>query len=593
MPVGLLSRLKGRSTGYVKSRQGCKTCKIRKVKCGEEKPHCTRCATTGHKCEYEGTISIIDNPVSSAPNTVWQERRSFAYYFQQAAPSVGGVLDVTFWRTIVPQVCRSEPAVWDAIITIGALFESPEPCPNLTSIRRGHSQTLNQNHQNALGWYSRSVSAIRQQIERGRLSMFVGLISCLLFICIESLQGGVEEASQLYTQGVRLIIAFRAQIAAEIVPPANTSFLEDVIVPIFLRLGSIALPLAALQVDSLLEEIEDTSTQGFNSLRSAREGIVLIAAETQVFERECVEYLRETDNFTKLHDLTGQKSALSARLEIWHSAFVILVDSLRRTEVSPQQIGMGALLFASYEALFITLRLCLSSAQTDTDAYTQNFQNIVEQSEIALHATARPDGTQPPCTFELSVGLPLWFTCLRCREPRTRRTALALLRRAPRVLGIYQTRSVLTFGEQIMALEERYGMAMNAGQARASSALLKSTNPPGDHLPDSQCKDSEDSKIDLSTLVAAPDDETIASIYSMPAGFENSISTSILIPEEARMGPIRIFRPQDGLPQGTTEDDIARWKPSRDQLFLRFTWNERDPTTDTWRRAHEYIPTTL
>lgn len=537
---------------------------------------------------------MVDNPFSLSQNIVWRERRSFAYYIQQAAPSVGGGLDVTFWSTIIPQLCRNEPAMWDAIITIGALFESPEPCPDRISIRRGNSRTFNQDHRDALFWYSRSVSAIRQQIERGRLDMLVGLISCLLFICIESIQGGVEEASQLYGQGVHLILAFRAQIAAKIVPSANASLLEDVIVPIFLRLGSIAVPLSALQVGSLLGEIKHTLAPEFNSLKSARDGIVLIAAEIHGFEGECIEYLREPDTSDKLLTLTRQQSTLSARLKTWHSAFVNLVDSLRRRrDLSPQQIGIGALLFASHEALLIILRICLSSTETDADAYIPNFQNIVEQSEIALDATARPDGTQPPYTVELSVGFPLWFTCLRCREPRIRRTALALLRRAPRVLGFYKTRSVFTFGEQVMALEERYGMAMNSIQARASSAVLKSPHPPSRYQQGSQGTGSEVSKFDLSTLVTAPDDANIASIYSMPAGFENSISTSMLIPEEARIGPIKIFRPKDGLPQGTTEKDIAKWKPSHDQLFLRLTWNERDLFTDTWRRVHKYIPTTL
>jgi hypothetical protein len=95
---------------------------------------------------------------------VWRERRFFAYYFQHVAASIGGELDLDFWSTIVPQVCRSEPAVWDAIIAISALFESPEPCPDLVPLRRENSRTLNQNHRDALGWYARSVSAIRQRI---------------------------------------------------------------------------------------------------------------------------------------------------------------------------------------------------------------------------------------------------------------------------------------------------------------------------------------------------------------------------------------------------------------------------------------------
>ncbi|KAH3001521.1 hypothetical protein KXV73_001875, partial [Aspergillus fumigatus] len=38
-------------TGVSRSRRGCLTCKVRRVKCDEEKPTCCRCRSTGRKCD--------------------------------------------------------------------------------------------------------------------------------------------------------------------------------------------------------------------------------------------------------------------------------------------------------------------------------------------------------------------------------------------------------------------------------------------------------------------------------------------------------------------------------------------------------------
>ncbi|KAA8651863.1 uncharacterized protein ATNIH1004_000761 [Aspergillus tanneri] len=224
-----------------------------------------------------------DAPVQDA-SVMWRERRAFAYYFQHAAPFVGGDLDVGFWSTIVPQVCRSEPAVWDAIISISALFESPEPWPKLFFPRLEDPRTLNQNHRDALSWYSRSVSAVRQRIKRGDVDIFVGLISCVLFICIECLQGASKEALQLYRQGVHLILALRTKIACGVVPAFKASLLEDTIVPIFVRLGAIAISVSAVPVRDLLRDTGHALTHKFVSLKTARETIVLLATEAQLFD---------------------------------------------------------------------------------------------------------------------------------------------------------------------------------------------------------------------------------------------------------------------------------------------------------------------
>ncbi|KAL4997420.1 hypothetical protein BDV10DRAFT_195139 [Aspergillus recurvatus] len=549
------------SVGYgpLKSRRGCKTCKARRVKCGEEKPHCLRCTSTGRHCEYAWTIygtfssassattSIIvpTLALSPAPNRAWRERRAFAYYSQHAAPILGG-LDAEFWSTTVPRLCYSEPAVWDAIISISSLFESYKPS------RPVHK------YQDALGWYSRSVSAVRQQIERGTADVFVGLISCVLFICIEALQGGVTEALRLYCQGTQLALALRAQIASGTVPASKGPLLEDTIVPIFARLSILANQQNKLPVGVLLRDIDLALTPGlaFPSLKAAREAIFVLTAETQLFQETCERHHESTKAFHHAEHLVAGRSALLSRLQNWQAAFAALANSLRTEHMPPQQTSTIALLSTHHEMLYIILTTCTSRFKCTTDTCLQNFQTILEQSRVALNASARSDGRQPPFTFDISVGFPLWFTVLRCAEPRTRREALGLLRRAPEVQGFYANTFGVSFAEAVMHVEEKLAMDMYI-----------SMGPPGSRSP----------------LFS-----TVSPLHS--PGNSSNLS---LHSRKARIKPYGIFIPRNGIPAGTSEEDVKKWNVSPNQPFLQYSRNRVDRSTWNWRVVDEVIPITI
>jgi hypothetical protein len=544
------------------------------VKCGEERPSCLRCTSTGRKCDFEersspSTISII-SPSALSPNTniVWRERRAFAYYFEFAASSVGGGLDLDFWRTVVPQVCRHEPAVWDAIIAISALFEtSKQGLDAFSPQRKKEPAALSQNHQDALGWYSRSVSAVRQRIERGSVDIFVGLISCVLFICIEAIQGNAEGALQLYSQGVQLILTMRPQIASGAIPANKAALLEETIIPIFVRLGAIALAIAGTPVTALLRDNETSLAQTFDSLRAAREGIVYLAVEIPLFERTCMKHLIQPHVSHVPEEFITQAFSLGARLNTWHVAFENLMHRLRGKDVlSVQQIGTSALLSSYHDMLFVTLHTCTSISLMQFDAYLPDFQNIVEQCTIALEASVRSDGTQPPFTFELSVSLPLWFTSLRCREPRTRRAALALLHQSPHIQGFYECSFGAAVSQKIMELEESQAMTMNAAYQKANLDTIEPAEGP-----------ASGSKLAINS-------------HSTPSELVSRVPTTLFIPEEARIGPIDVFRPSDGLLPGTTERDVAKWNRSFDQPFLRFSRTERGLASDSLRLVYECVP---
>lgn len=469
------------------------------------------------------------------------------------------------------------------MISISSLFESPEPCPRLDFLRRDNPRALNQNQRDALGWYSRSVSAVRQGIERGGVDAFVGLITCLLFICMEALLGSSDETLRLHNQGVRLILTLQAEDACGVLSETKSALLKDTIVPLFVRLGTVSLNTGGLMAD-LLRETKYVPTQEFDSLKSAREAIVMLAAEVHLFELTCEDDLLNSHAGHISRELADRQQTLSARLQSWRIAFAKLMESLcSKGALPPLQLSTGALLLTYFEMLSVMLTVCASPSRITTDACIQNFQKITEQASIALSSSARGDGTQPPFTFEISAGLPLWFTSVRCREPAVRRKALALLRRAHQVEGFYKRDDWAIFGERIMTLEETYEVVMNAAPSMTDITPPNTANGSIEYQP--HCRGISDTSSPIST-----GSKPVTNPYSSPAESETITPAAELVPGEARIRPLDIFRPRDGYPPGATEEDIAKWGRSHDHLFLRFSRNECDQSSNTWQTIYGYIP---
>ncbi|KAL2839843.1 hypothetical protein BJX68DRAFT_195515 [Aspergillus pseudodeflectus] len=115
-------------------------------------------------------------------------------------PYLAGGLDQAFWGSVVPQVYWTELVVWDAVNAISTLFKSPNLYADFVFLRLRDEKApqLNWQQGEALGWYARSLAKICTEIDRGSADLQVALVSCVLFMYIEMLQGRVKEALQLY-----------------------------------------------------------------------------------------------------------------------------------------------------------------------------------------------------------------------------------------------------------------------------------------------------------------------------------------------------------------------------------------------------------
>ncbi|RDW81418.1 Zn(II)2Cys6 transcription factor domain-containing protein [Aspergillus mulundensis] len=576
---------KSSKLGPLHTRRGCKVCKIRKLKCDEQKPSCKRCLAAKFTCEYPlhltasyasapsiTTSSVLDLDLdvslSSPPSNggVWSERRAFAYYFHHAAPYLAGGLDQAFWTVTVPRICRLEPAVWDAVNAISALFEFPDICGDFVFLRSRDEPRMNEKQSEALGWYSRSLSKIQSGIERRSVDVHVALVSCVLFVCIEMVQGRVEEALGLYGQGVRLILDLRARGASV----RDVGFLEDTIVPLFIRLGTAALSISGVPICDLYSGFDAQRSYLFRSLEDARDTLIPLAAEVQIFQRDTgrnpfigVEPVISPEVLARCVRLQG-------RLDAWRSAYAALTETLSlhskpgsasssashsSTSTITISVSISAILQTYHATITTILATCLSPTACIYDRHLESYRTIINQASLALECSRKPDGAQPIFTFELGVGLPLFWTALTCRQPQIRREALRLLHMAPPMQGFSKTQIGIALAGRIMQLEEKFAKELLSGEVSPlyESALL---TPPSE--------DNDESEMDL---------------------------LDTRVPEEARIQHYAVFRPCDQ-PHilGPHGPEVAKWGRSPDQLFLRFTRNRWDAAAGGWVLSDELAP---
>jgi hypothetical protein len=489
-----------------------------------------------------------------SPNCGWRERRAFEFYVQHAAQRLSAGMNNDFWTRVAPQICRTEPAVWDAIIAISALYENPEQSldfPLLRS-RRESKYGLNQIQQEALTWYSRSISGVHSQIVRASADPYIALISCVLFICIEAIQGRIVEALQLHEQGVSLIHDLRVQVAEGTVSLSKSLLLEQTIIPLFLRLGAISLSISGVRRSELFALVKHDVGTTFTSLDSARTAMVVLLAEAMLLEREAMPHPRVAiGTFAVEAEMFAKQQSLQSRLNHWLHTYTSLLRQ-DKAQVDP-------ILVTYHTAASIFISTCLSPHEMVYDAYIGDFAFVVKNASLALEALSEPGDAAPPFTFEMGLGLPLLLTAIKCRDPHIRRRALGLLRQEPPIQAFFTCAPVAELADKCMELEETYGLSNGLAYDSQVSQVASNRNI---------------------SVPLPPSSLELQSRGEYPT----------LIPEEARVCYYNVFRPRDGHPLGMSDPDIAAHSLGPDQVILEVFRNNFDVVSNTWRLVSDYIP---
>ncbi|KAL2799381.1 hypothetical protein BJX66DRAFT_259619 [Aspergillus keveii] len=206
-----------------RSRNGCITCRIRRVKCDEERPHCQRCQSTGRKCDgyvppqqkqqqqarkASPELRIIQHtPQVTIPTHMWMfpavnkmlnedEYRSLEFFHAQTISCFG----TRAGGSLLNAACH-DAGIRLAAIALGTMHRlvmyREATLPHVHT--RGMQLALQQYNsaiRRGLNYFPREGADVSAD---GILSM------CVLFFCFESLQGHFRAALRHGAAGLRIL----------------------------------------------------------------------------------------------------------------------------------------------------------------------------------------------------------------------------------------------------------------------------------------------------------------------------------------------------------------------------------------------------
>ncbi|KAK4456057.1 hypothetical protein QBC34DRAFT_287340 [Podospora aff. communis PSN243] len=479
-PSGARPSQSGRK-GSKKVRTGCITCKIRKVKCDEAKPFCTRCTKTGRRCDgyldakelqqrrrrtQTGQLAAGGACDPQTPLSLFfewastDEKRSFHFFQHVTAPCLSGDFDGAFWRVIVLQICQSEPAVKHAVLAVSSLHESMMAPTSYGDAEDRHSFALSQ--------YNRAIACLLDQMRDVDARPLVPLLTCVLFVCIELMQNKDRESLLHLDQGRQIL----SQLGRK---PATRSPEVDIIkqhlVPMYTRFSLTSWLIGGdpAAIPTPLKMLTDVPML-FDSIADVRYALYDLMDECLRFVKKTHAAKFEEASQEDMRGFDKEQDYLLRKIAKFNVAFSLYQSSQPR-DAPP---GTMALVQIHVHTTYIWTSTALSTGEGAFDSHVSTFSSIIPLAASFMDAVASSAGpttgksptttaaTDPRrfssmFTFEMHVIAPLYYVATKCRHPLIRRAALDLLRRNPaRRENLWRANVMAAIADQTIRLEEKH-----------------------------------------------------------------------------------------------------------------------------------------
>ncbi|KIL85440.1 hypothetical protein FAVG1_11397 [Fusarium avenaceum] len=401
--------------------------RARKIKCDEGKPLCKRCISSRRVCHGYQDTTTEHSLTWYRPNQLaagdQKEGRAFQFFTEMVGPVLSGPTDSYFWTHLVMQFSHFEPTMRHAVLSISSLYEEFARGSRIT--RQICGSTFAVRHYN---------SAIKQ-IKSASDEQTV-LVLCVLFICIEYLQGDFDAALQHSRHGIMIL---------------NSSSRPDwacqYLVPIFRRLSIIPLFFGAARPPVRLPSLTGFETPlplKFNDTREAQ--IVIDDLMVRIME--------------SLYDGHDDKTALATLLDEWESKMNDLAGTLPPAAIADKYAICG--LRFKHKIATIYTQKPDSLTEMWWDQHICIFQDGVKLAEEAFHLSTAPNHQRlPPPSFNFEMGwLPmLFFIVLKCRDLETRLKGLSWLGQlGPAKEGLFDVGTLYRVGRRLVELEHEISL---------------------------------------------------------------------------------------------------------------------------------------
>lgn len=482
--------------------------RIRKVKCDETKPFCQRCTKTGRKCDgyldpralakRRGPRDVAPFDQSLSPLLEFaapEEQRAFWFFQNCTASCISGDFDAEFWRVIVLQISQNEPAVRHAVLAVSSLHEG---------LGAGFSDgALSHPQQSfALQQYNKAISRLLEQMNNSLTKPLASLLTCVMFVCIEYMQGKDKESLIHLEQG--------RQLLTRIDQRSNDPDMEYIvrhIVPLYTRLSltSFLFGGSPVRIPDALKPQRDIPAI-FDSFDSMRHSLHDFMEQAFQFTQSARPAKNINDSLPQgtLKLLEVEQGQLISRLAKLNVAFSLFRAS--RSSPSPEKSLLVLQMYLHAQHIWVST--ALDSSEVVYDNFLPSFAAIVPLAAAYLdlespsqhHPFSRPQSSSryhfvpeqlsiayaSNFTFDTHIIPPLYYVATKCRHPLIRRSALDLLRRNPsRRENLWRASVMGALAGHIVLLEEQSSLRQRSSTSVLSTGgtSRKQANHNGDSEP--------------------------------------------------------------------------------------------------------------
>ncbi|KAK6813002.1 hypothetical protein RU639_010739 [Aspergillus parasiticus] len=454
-----------RKTKASRSRTGCQTCKIRHVKCGEEKPECFQCKNSGRKCDGYNTSSQYQLPtkvVHRQSRPAWsmvspdhrlilrpgtrEERQYVDLFCSQTSRALSGFFSPQLWNFQLPQLSQSEPTIRHAIAALSAAHER--------TILNPSAENAGVREQFVLQQYNKSIQYLMEHLAVPKSqSVDLLLVTCGLFVCLEIVRGNNKQALNHLAAGAT-ILHKRGHLANT---TSQSMDIDRELSHLFFRLNMqlslFGRPLAPLTIGH--KGALPPSTEGkisFSTIEEARHCLDELMNKALRFVRLSLQVSTPGDA-TRLQQRQKQQD-IKEEFDAWTMA---LNKMMARRGNSKTLDKRGPLtLRLHHQVSLIWLQACFATDQMVFDNFRSNFETIVRLAEEVIRLSPDQKKPSPADGFSLESGItaPLWFTAVKCRDPIIRRKAIQILSDYRRREGMWDMGLFFKVAELVLESEE-------------------------------------------------------------------------------------------------------------------------------------------
>ncbi|KAL3480551.1 hypothetical protein BJX99DRAFT_18538 [Aspergillus californicus] len=440
-------------------RTGCLTCRRRRVKCDEAKPHCKRCTVSNRPCEGYATQSkapsnlrmVIYTPSGLTFSTTEAERHSLDFFLAQSKDCFP-----SDFSEAVLQAARTDQVFAYATVALGAAQRLYEyECDRDTDGRLGNL---------AMQQYGKALHLLQSSIKTRSIETF--LMCAVLFTSFESLRGFRKSAAIHIRSGLNLLRQS---------PPARWSRVSHMTMTyIFTRLENQLVELLGVSLRETLGNGQPASLGAMGTESPSRNlHYSLDSLLNRIFYYQLTLALISEGQLDPVEDsLSHQRACLV--LEQLHLSFSSSMPHHSLEWINQNPLEPDSLIFQIWNlSARMCIAVCLGDGAEETwDTFVDEFDTIVSLSEMYLERTSSPSRTR---TFGFTIGVipPLFVTATRCRKPRIRRRAIQLLGDYKRREGMWDSTHAAHAARQVMEMEEKtMDVPSEGGRVRAVVVVL-------------------------------------------------------------------------------------------------------------------------